>query len=215
MRRSLIFAFTTLSMGSAALAAESAPHPAALDDLIAHYATMHGIPARLVHRVIARESGYNAHVVHLKFYGLMQITYQSARSMGYTGAPEGLLDPAVNLTYAVPYLANAYKAAGGNETGAVRLYASGYYYEAKRKHLLGADAHGRFALARRVVRALTRRPVRWRSDGRPRTPGPPAGADNPSHARHCAPWPQTAFPSSAADPCGRRARQRSRRRRNR
>ncbi len=125
-------------MGSAAVAAESPPHPAALDALIAHYAMIHGIPARLVHRVIVRESGYNAHVVHIKFYGLMQITYQSARSMGYTGAPEGLLDPAVNLTYAVPYLANAYKAAGGDEAGAVQLYASGYYYEAKRKHLLGA-----------------------------------------------------------------------------
>ncbi len=99
---------------------------------------MHGIPARLVHRVVERESGYNPHIVHQRFYGLMQITYQSARSMGYRGAPQGLLDPAVNLTYAVPYLANAYRAAGGNETGAVRLYASGYYYTAKRKHLLGS-----------------------------------------------------------------------------
>ncbi|MGA3302432.1 MAG: transglycosylase SLT domain-containing protein [Methylovirgula sp.] len=135
MFRSLFVAVATLSFCSAAGAA-SHPNPKAFDDLIAHYASMHGIPARLVHRVIERESGYNAHVVHLKFYGLMQITYQSARGMGYTGAPEGLLDPAVNLTYAVPYLANAYKAAGGNEAGAVRLYAAGYYYEAKRKHLL-------------------------------------------------------------------------------
>jgi soluble lytic murein transglycosylase-like protein len=137
MFRSLFVAAAALSFCSAAGAAESPPHPAGLDALIAHYATMHGIPARLVHRVIVHESGYNAHVVHLKFYGLMQITYQSARAMGYTGTPEGLLDPAVNLTYAVPYLANAYKAAGGDEAAAVRLYASGYYYEAKRKHLLG------------------------------------------------------------------------------
>lgn len=129
--------FVAMGLSSAAVAA-SLPHPGALDALIAHYAMMHGIPARLVHRIIARESGYNAHVVHLKFYGLMQITYQSARSMGYTGAPDGLLDPAVNLTYAVPYLANAYKAAGGDEAGAMRLYASGYYYEAKRKRLLSA-----------------------------------------------------------------------------
>lgn len=136
MKRTLFLAFAICCAGRAATAAE-AQHAKALDDLIAHYASMHGIPARLVHRVIARESGYDAHVVHLKFYGLMQITYQSARSMGYTGAPEGLLDPAVNLTYAVPYLANAYRAAGGDEAGAVRLYASGYYYAAKRKHLLG------------------------------------------------------------------------------
>jgi hypothetical protein len=37
----------------------------------------------------------------------------------------------------VPYLANAYVAAGGNERRALRLYASGYYYEAKRRGLLG------------------------------------------------------------------------------
>jgi soluble lytic murein transglycosylase-like protein len=124
-------------MGSAALAAEP-QHAKSLDDLIARYAEMHGIPARLVHRMILRESGYNANIVHLRFYGLMQITYQSAQSMGYRGEPQGLLDPEVNLTYAVPYLANAYRAAGGDEMGAVRLYSSGYYYVAKRKHLLDA-----------------------------------------------------------------------------
>jgi len=98
---------------------------------------MHGIPEQLVDHVVARESGFNPRLVHKRYYGLMQITYQSARSMGYRGAPRGLLDPKVNLTYAVPYLANAYKAAGGNENRAVRLYAAGYYYVAKRKHLLG------------------------------------------------------------------------------
>ncbi|HEY1736333.1 MAG TPA: lytic transglycosylase domain-containing protein [Methylovirgula sp.] len=138
MLKHMFAALTALMLSAPSLAAATErPHPAGLDDLIAHYASINGIPARLVHRVIVRESGYNAGVVHLSFYGLMQITYPSARSMGYSGKPEGLLDPAVNLTYAVPYLANAYKAAGGDETGAVRLYASGYYYEAKRKHLLG------------------------------------------------------------------------------
>lgn len=120
---------------SAAYAAES-EHPAELDALIAHYAKIHGIPEELVHRVCKRESGYNPHLVHRRFYGLMQITPQTARSMGYKGAPKGLLDPEVNLTYAVPYLANAYKVAGESETGAVRLYSAGYYYTAKRKHLL-------------------------------------------------------------------------------
>lgn len=141
MSRSLFFAFTLAcacwcSVASAA-SHPPAQHPQALDDLIAHYAHIHGIPERLVHRVVVRESGYNPHLVHKRYYGLMQITYQSARSMGYKGAPKGLLDPKINLTYAVPYLANAYKAADGNETHAVRLYAAGYYFVAKRKHLLG------------------------------------------------------------------------------
>lgn len=134
-----MFRFATLlaaiSFSCAASAAES-EHPQALDDLIAHFARVHGIPESLVHRVCKRESGYNPHLIHRRFYGLMQITYQTAHSMGYKGKPKGLLDPEVNLTYAVPYLANAYKVANEDETGAVRLYASGYYYVAKRKHLL-------------------------------------------------------------------------------
>jgi soluble lytic murein transglycosylase-like protein len=40
------------------------------------------------------------------------------------------------MTYAVAYLANAYRVAGGDERRAIRLYAGGYYYEAKRKGLL-------------------------------------------------------------------------------
>ena len=47
-----------------------------------------------------------------------------------------MLDPDVNLAHAVPYLANAYRVADGNERRAIRLYASGYYYEAKRRGLL-------------------------------------------------------------------------------
>ena len=68
----------------------------------------------------------------------MQIRYATARGMGYQGTPSGLLDANTNLTYAIPYLANAYKVAGGNFDRAVALYAGGYYYEAKRKGLLHA-----------------------------------------------------------------------------
>ena len=42
------------------------------------------------------------------------------------------------MTYAVKYLANAYRVAGGNESRAVALYAGGYYYAAKRKGMLGS-----------------------------------------------------------------------------
>ncbi|MDB5650952.1 MAG: lytic transglycosylase, partial [Hyphomicrobiales bacterium] len=60
----------------------------------------------------------------------------TARQMGYRGAPAGLLDADTNLTYAMPYLANAWIVSGGNETRAASLYSRGYYYEAKRKGLL-------------------------------------------------------------------------------
>jgi soluble lytic murein transglycosylase-like protein len=109
---------------------------ATIDALVAQHAKAHGIPETLVHRVIKRESGYNAQARNRIYWGLMQIRHDTARGMGYTGPASGLLDANTNLTYAVPYLANAYRVAGGNQDRAVALYAGGYYYEAKRKGLL-------------------------------------------------------------------------------
>jgi soluble lytic murein transglycosylase-like protein len=90
-----------------------------------------GLPASLVERVIRRESGGNPRAVHAGNYGLMQIRLGTARAMGYTGSAAGLLDPQTNMTYALRYLAGAYRAAGGNESRAVALYSRGYYYQAK------------------------------------------------------------------------------------
>ncbi|MDE2362312.1 MAG: lytic transglycosylase domain-containing protein [Hyphomicrobiales bacterium] len=97
----------------------------------------HGVPERLIRRVIMRESRYAPNVTNHGHYGLMQIKLETAKGMGYAGGASGLLDGETNLTYAVPYLANAYLAAGRNEDRAVQLYAGGYYYVAKREHLLG------------------------------------------------------------------------------
>jgi soluble lytic murein transglycosylase-like protein len=90
-----------------------------------------GLPASLVERVIRRESGGNPRAVHAGNYGLMQIRLGTARAMGYTGSAAGLLDPQTNMTYALRYLAGAYRAAGGNESRAIALYSRGYYYQAK------------------------------------------------------------------------------------
>ena len=56
--------------------------------------------------------------------------------MGYRGGAEGLLDAETNLKYAGKYLRGAYITARGNEDQAMRFYASGYYYDAKRAGLL-------------------------------------------------------------------------------
>ena len=90
-----------------------------------------GVPLSLVERVIRRESGGNPRAVSRGNYGLMQIRLGTARAMGYSGSASGLLDPQTNMTYAVRYLAGAYRAAGGNENRAVALYARGYYDVAK------------------------------------------------------------------------------------
>ena len=84
-------------------------------------------------RVIKRESGGNPRAISKGNYGLMQIRLGTARAMGYRGDVSGLLDADTNMTYAVRYLAGAYKVAGGNADRAVRYYAAGYYYAAKRK----------------------------------------------------------------------------------
>jgi hypothetical protein len=103
------------------------------DALIAKHAAANGVPEQLVRRVIRIESRGNATVVHRGNYGLMQIRLATARGVGYSGNAEGLLDPDINLTYAVKYLAGAYRAAGCDADRAVSYYKRGYYGAAKRE----------------------------------------------------------------------------------
>lgn len=142
-----------------ALAACSLPATASdratIDALVAQHATAHGVPESLVHRIIRRESGYNPRASSKGNLGLMQIRYATARGMGYTGPASGLLDADTNLTYAVPYLANAYKVAGGNPDRAVALYAGGYYYEAKRKGMLRVLRTGSSAPVQAGIRSAS------------------------------------------------------------
>jgi soluble lytic murein transglycosylase-like protein len=133
MKRLLSFAWL------AAIATLSLPQPASAqraqyDALVASHAQANGVPEALVHRVIVRESRYQPHLIGRGgTIGLMQIKLATARGLGYTGTAEGLRDPDTNLTYAVKYLAGAYRAANGDHNRAVAYYASGYYYAAKRQ----------------------------------------------------------------------------------
>lgn len=111
------------------------PNPE-INRLIHHYADHYDVPRSLVHRVVQRESKYNARARNGSYYGLMQIMPQTARTMGYRGSPEGLLDAETNLRYAVKYLRGAWMVADGSHDRAVSWYARGYYYEAKRRGLL-------------------------------------------------------------------------------
>lgn len=117
-----------------------------LDALIATHAAANGVPESLVRRVIRRESRGNPRVISAGNYGLMQIRLGTARAMGYRGNAAGLLDANTNMTYAVKYLAGAYRAAGGNADRAVHYYAAGYYHSAKRKSVTKPNS-STFALA--------------------------------------------------------------------
>lgn len=137
----LAFAGAQAEASPASLAAniafETPDHaPDGLDDLISKYSGAYDVPERLVRRVVHRESRFNPGARNGPYWGLMQISHPTARGMGYQGTAQGLLDAETNLKYAVRYLAGAYKVAEGDESQAVRFYARGYYYDAKRKGML-------------------------------------------------------------------------------
>ncbi|MDU8911687.1 transglycosylase SLT domain-containing protein [Aestuariicoccus sp. MJ-SS9] len=104
--------------------------------LINKYAAIYDLPPSLIHRLAIRESTHRSWARNGPYWGLLQILPATARSMGFRGKPSDLLDPETNLKYAGKYLRGAYLVAGGNPDGAIKWYARGYYYEAKRKGLL-------------------------------------------------------------------------------
>jgi soluble lytic murein transglycosylase-like protein len=119
-----------------AYAAPESPGGFGMNASIGRYAALYEVPESLIRRVIVRESAYNPAARHGPYWGLMQIRYDTARSMGYDGSPEGLLDTETNLRFGVKYLAGAYKVARGNPDKAVAFYASGYFFDARRMGLL-------------------------------------------------------------------------------
>ena len=132
-----LLTLTALALTIALLCPEAAfAQRSQYEEMVARHAQANGVPLALVHRVIVRESRYNAsRVGRGGTIGLMQIKLATARSLGYTGDAAGLRDPNTNLTYAVKYLAGAYRAANGDHNRAVHYYAAGYYYVAKRQRL--------------------------------------------------------------------------------
>ncbi len=121
-------------------------------EMVARHAAENNLPEALVHRVIMRESKYQPHLTGKGgALGMMQIKLPTARGVGYTGTAQGLYDPETNVKYATRYLAGAYRTAHGNHDLAVRYYAAGYYYAAKRQGMLN-ETRARRAVARAGTR---------------------------------------------------------------
>ncbi len=104
--------------------------------LINKWADYYEVPRPLVHRLAIRESTHRPWARSGPYYGLLQILPATARSMGFRGNPEDLLDADTNLKYAVKYLRGAWLLADGSYDTAVKWYSRGYYYEAKRRGML-------------------------------------------------------------------------------
>ena len=107
-----------------------------LRERINYWADHYQVPRSLVQRVVIRESTHRPEARNGPYYGLMQILPATARGMGYQGSAKGLLDADTNLEYAVKYLRGAWLVSNGTEPDAVKWYAKGYYYQAKKKGLL-------------------------------------------------------------------------------
>jgi hypothetical protein len=176
-------------LSSVALAAfvQMALTPGALagahDALIAKHAAANGVPEQLIRRVIRIESRGNAGAVHAGNYGLMQIRLGTARGVGYSGDAQGLLDPDTNLTYAVKYLAGAYRAAGCDANRAVSYYQRGYYGAARRECAGSSPALPLTQIAQedaKLAAKVKRDAVAGKFDA---TPGKPADVIKPKVVR--------------------------------
>ncbi|WP_295317375.1 lytic transglycosylase domain-containing protein [Roseobacter sp.] len=104
--------------------------------LINDYAELYDLPPELVHRLAIRESTHRPEARNGPYYGLLQILPATARTMGFDGEPRDLLDAETNLKYALRYLKGAYMLSDGDHDDAIKWYARGYYYEAKRQNML-------------------------------------------------------------------------------
>ena len=91
-----------------------------------------GVRVPLIKGVIGRESAFvptakrGEPQIGDASYGLMQLLYSTAKALGYTGTPEGLLDPATNIHYGTMLLSQNLSRTGGDEASAISAYNGGW-----------------------------------------------------------------------------------------
>lgn len=106
------------------------------DSIINAAAARWGVPAALVKAIVATESEFNPHATARTggdgkrggSYGLMQMSLQTARALGFTGDAAELYDPGVNIGLGTRYLHDLVKEAGAGGYGldsAISAYNAG------------------------------------------------------------------------------------------
>lgn len=90
--------------------------------------------------IVDTESSFNPSAVREEpeimdaSWGLMQVLYSTARDYGYSGDPEGLLDPETNLLYGIRHLEHLYSVFGNDDEAVIMAYneGEGNYKKGKR-----------------------------------------------------------------------------------
>lgn len=95
-------------------------------DLVTKHARAAGVPEKLAAAVVNIESRFNPKARGGSALGLMQIKYDTARSMGYAGGVTALLTPETNLQFGMKVLADAYRASNGDLCMTLARYQSGH-----------------------------------------------------------------------------------------
>lgn len=93
------------------------------------------VDAALIKAIIGAESEFNPNAYRAEpqigdaSYGLMQLLYETAKSLGYTGSTGGLFDPTTNIRLGTRYLADLTKQASARGYGvdsAISAYNAGF-----------------------------------------------------------------------------------------
>ena len=96
-------------------------------DLVAAKAAAHGVPTDLARAVVQVESDYDVGLTgSVGEVGLMQIKYETARLLGYTGTLWQLYEPETNIEWGMRYLAGARRLADGDLCGTAMRYNGGH-----------------------------------------------------------------------------------------
>jgi len=108
----------------------SEKEPVNIDEYINQVAKENGIDPDLVRAIIQVESSWNPDAARVepngyKSIGLMQVTIQAARDVGYRGSEEGLFNPMTNIKYGVKYLRRMLNMFNGNIYKAIAAYNAG------------------------------------------------------------------------------------------
>jgi len=136
------------------------------DDLILQASVTYNVPFHWIKAIIGAESNFNPNAYRTEpkindaSYGLMQILYSTAVSLGYTGPPEGLFDPMTNIGLGTKYLAQLIKHYGSSSFE--RIY-SAYNSGSPDKYLTNSEVaqHVRNAVAwlEKVSSVVTENPT--------------------------------------------------------